>query len=378
MLPATPQRHQAEEEESYFASMTDMLVGLIFIFIIMLMAFALQYRGAQADLSRDEAEIRSELEAIREENVTLSRQLQATEAELEQARARLRATETALSLTEEELAAVEQLIAQRDAEIAQLEQRRDDLEATLAAQNEKLAALETEIAGLEDENANLADRLQQIQGERDRLRARVAELEDAETRYRETRGAILRTLAGRLEREGLRVSIDERHGILRLPEDVLFRKASATIDADGRRALTQLARALTTIVPCYTPQWQGLATCDAPRAYIESIVIEGHTDSDPMLAPGGNLGLSTSRAVNTYFVLLDALPSAPVPLDELTSPDRQGLFAASGYGEHRSVAPNDSEVNKRKNRRIDLRFLMTGPPPQALDDIEETVRAPAQ
>jgi len=40
-------RHPVEEEESYFISMTDLMVGLLFIFIIMLMVFALQYREAE-------------------------------------------------------------------------------------------------------------------------------------------------------------------------------------------------------------------------------------------------------------------------------------------------------------------------------------------
>ena len=32
------------DEENYFVSMTDMMVGLVFIFIIMLMYFALQFQ----------------------------------------------------------------------------------------------------------------------------------------------------------------------------------------------------------------------------------------------------------------------------------------------------------------------------------------------
>jgi flagellar motor protein MotB len=44
---ATRLRRHVEEEESYFISMTDLMVGLLFIFIIMLMFFALQYREAE-------------------------------------------------------------------------------------------------------------------------------------------------------------------------------------------------------------------------------------------------------------------------------------------------------------------------------------------
>jgi chemotaxis protein MotB len=39
-------RGHEELEEGYFVSMTDMMVGLLFLFIIMLMLFALKYQEA--------------------------------------------------------------------------------------------------------------------------------------------------------------------------------------------------------------------------------------------------------------------------------------------------------------------------------------------
>jgi len=39
--------HLIDEEESYFVSMTDMMVGIIFVFIILLMTYALNYRDAE-------------------------------------------------------------------------------------------------------------------------------------------------------------------------------------------------------------------------------------------------------------------------------------------------------------------------------------------
>lgn len=45
-----------EEEESYFVSMADMMVGLLFVFIILLLYFALQFRQTTHDLaSADES-----------------------------------------------------------------------------------------------------------------------------------------------------------------------------------------------------------------------------------------------------------------------------------------------------------------------------------
>ncbi|HEY0270529.1 MAG TPA: OmpA family protein [Sphingomonas sp.] len=48
-------RHE-EEEESYFISMADMMVGLLFVFIILLLYFALQFRQTTHDIaSADES-----------------------------------------------------------------------------------------------------------------------------------------------------------------------------------------------------------------------------------------------------------------------------------------------------------------------------------
>ena len=48
---ATTHNPHSHEEESYFVSMTDMMVGLLFIFIIMLMYFALQYQSTTKRLT---------------------------------------------------------------------------------------------------------------------------------------------------------------------------------------------------------------------------------------------------------------------------------------------------------------------------------------
>lgn len=47
--------HHAEEDENYFISMTDMMVGILFVFIILLMVFAMNFRE-QTDTSQEKIE----------------------------------------------------------------------------------------------------------------------------------------------------------------------------------------------------------------------------------------------------------------------------------------------------------------------------------
>src|SRR3954453_5813010 len=59
-------QEHAVEEENYFVSMTDMMVGLVFIFLIMLMYYAVQFRDVTEQLSgadRTRTEILKQLES---------------------------------------------------------------------------------------------------------------------------------------------------------------------------------------------------------------------------------------------------------------------------------------------------------------------------
>ena len=59
--------HEAEvEEENYFVSMTDMMVGLVFIFIIMLMYFALQFQDITDKMKGADQERTEILEQLRQ------------------------------------------------------------------------------------------------------------------------------------------------------------------------------------------------------------------------------------------------------------------------------------------------------------------------
>ena len=58
---------QVEEPENYFVSMTDMMTGLVFIFIILMMYYALQFKVTTSKFTDVAAERASIVEQIREE-----------------------------------------------------------------------------------------------------------------------------------------------------------------------------------------------------------------------------------------------------------------------------------------------------------------------
>ncbi len=82
---------------------------------------------------------------------------------------------------------------------------------------------------------------------------------------------------------------------------------------------------------------------DIPNA----VLVEGHTD-DRQITGGdfrSNWELSAARAfgVIRYFIEEENIP-----------PER---LSAVGYGEYRSLYPNDTEENRAKNRRIEINII---------------------
>ena len=75
-----------------------------------------------------------------------------------------------------------------------------------------------------------------------------------------------------------------------------------------------------------------------------TIRVEGHTDNRPIATSDypSNWELSTARAVSVVKYLIHSAGIAPKCL------------AAAGYGDSRPRAPNDTERDMSKNRRVEI------------------------
>lgn len=122
-------------------------------------------------------------------------------------------------------------------------------------------------------------------------------------------------------------SIEERGLVISIQDTLLFESGSADVTPRAREILDKVITVL------------------APTS--NYIKIEGHTDNLPINTARfpSNWELSVLRATNVLQIM-----AGPNKI----SSDR---LSATGYGEYRPVASNDSDAGRAKNRRVDLVIL---------------------
>jgi chemotaxis protein MotB len=124
--------------------------------------------------------------------------------------------------------------------------------------------------------------------------------------------------------ENIRVIDEGTRIILRMDSIVLFDTGKADIKPSARPVIEKIGEILKTLDT--------------------EIQVQGHADDRPINTPEfpSNWELSTRRATNVVKYLIDECGLDPKHL------------TATGNAEFRPVAPNDSEYNRQKNRRIDI------------------------
>jgi len=169
---------------------------------------------------------------------------------------------------------------------------------------------------------------------------------DAESRARAAKiqEDLSLALSEELAEEDALISMDDRGIVVTLLDKVLFSSGKADIKAGGKETLAKVSAVLE----------------DIPN----DISIEGHTDNEPIKRSRylykSNWELSTARGTNVLHFM-----------------EEQGIFperlSATGYGEYRPVAENDTKEGRQRNRRVEIVILPEIVKEQAdIDVVEET------
>lgn len=120
------------------------------------------------------------------------------------------------------------------------------------------------------------------------------------------------------------VKSDRRGVLLELKDSIFFETGKGEIKASSLPILDKLSKVILKLP--------------------NEIVVEGHTDNVPIsnYKYNSNWELSTARAVNVVRYFVETKKYNP------------SRFTAAGYGEFKSLYPNDTEEHKAKNRRVNI------------------------
>ncbi len=180
----------------------------------------------------------------------------------------------------------------------------------------------------------------------------LGEVTNQYTGNTEKRNELLEDMQQDMANRGVKVTIDKKQGVLRIPESVLFAQGEAVIKPEGYYAVSSLSQVL----------YETLTEEKYANA-VETVFIEGHTDNVPIETPEfhSNWELSTQRAINTW----NLMRTDQEALNAIANANGQPVFSCSGYAETRPITddPYDeySEEGRAANRRIDIRVTMMPP-----------------
>ncbi len=228
------------------------------------------------------------------------------------------------------LARYNELLEQNRRVLATSSYEKLGLQEQLSAQQSELdrrardqAIMEYEVGQREAKLSAMAGSYDNMQGDLAERNRRIMELEAMlrtnQTAMQGLRGAVNDAL---VDFSATDLSVEERNGRLyvSLSQELLFQSGSDNIDAKGRRALQQLARALN-----QNPEIE--------------IKVEGHTDNVGTAA--ANWDLSVRRATSVVKVLT-------------TFGVDPARITAAGRGLHAPIASNNTAAGRAQNRRTEI------------------------
>lgn len=231
----------------------------------------------------------------------------------QRALAQLADTEKKLRESERDSSQKATLVKRLEAELSSTQAERDRKDADGRDKQERIEEKELRIEKLMADMKATRAQLLKVQEQQARAEERLDAFRKLNERFRTL------VSAGALE-----VSFRNGQMVLQLPSEVLFGSGKADLSKAGKRALGEVLEVLKSF---------------SERRFL----VAGHTDNQPMRSRRfkSNWELSTARAVSVVQFMLAAGFAG------------QNLGAA-GYGAFDPVAPNDTDANRAKNRRIEI------------------------
>ena len=219
-----------------------------------------------------------------------------------------------------------------------MQTEKDGIESQLAELDTGKSDLEARLADAEAARAEVQQELQDAKGQvaeqtalAETVASRLAALQQGSDAQIQSAQSLRDQIEAQLSDSGVEnpaVSVrDDNSIVVNLPSQALFNSGRARLSSAGRGLMERVA--------------------DALGGINNPILVEGHTDGIPVTGDLQNIypsnwELSVARAANTVNYL-----------ENQGGIDPQRL-SATGFGEQRPVAPNNTRAGRALNRRVEI------------------------
>lgn len=185
---------------------------------------------------------------------------------------------------------------------------------------------------------------------------------------------MLQSIKDELKNQGIHVVIAENGTVLRIPEQELqFALGKYDIPEAHSESALRIGEVL-------------LHSLKPPenRLLLDTVFVEGHTDSVANRRQMGNWGLSTYRAISLWMFWTENPGTLSELKGLLTIPsdphqEAKQLFCVSGYGDTRSthgqLTGQELLDDRPEDRRIDIRFTLASSEKKSLADLNSKLNS---
>ena len=325
-----------EEKDTFWVVYADLMAGLLFVFILLVGGIIVKYVLSQNSLKEKEADFISTLSSLKSQEQKNS-ELEALNKifndrlnEINIETDNLKKQNSLFIVVVDELKKV----------VDALNDENSDLNETLYELYGDISKKDKAISDMNESSTQnelkIAYLMQQISQKDESINKILNDLDITRNKIENLTGIGVKVIADIKESLGDSVKIDPNSGALTLSSGVLFDSGSYTLKEDAKQVLKDTLQKYFTV----------LLNSDDIRQNLDSIIIEGHTDSD-----GGylfNLELSQMRA----FSVMDFINS-------WNSDERLKKYLLAGGRSFMDPVLKNGVEDKDASRRIEIKFSLS-------------------
>jgi chemotaxis protein MotB len=309
-------------EENFWISYADLMAGLLFVFILVIGAIVIKYT-----ISKNSLEIEKKaLSSSEEQKSKLFLELAKTKNLYENSKTELENSKNDINLKASEIEKLKALLLDIEVQYKDEQTKTEELNKNLDEKSNIISLKEEELKLLADKLLVQTQIHQKM----------VEEFDVAKLKIKTLTGLKLNVIAKLKEKLGNSIQIDEKSGAIKFSSNILFDQASSTLKEDSKKELKNtLKKYLSTLLED-----------KEMRKNIESITIEGHTNSDGTYI--SNLALSQQRAAAVMQFLYDSNIIDKALISKYIN--------SSGRSDSDLILLPNKEEDKDASRRIEIKF----------------------